>query len=51
MPRLMNKMRILVTGSKGFIGQNLVMKLSESGEFEIMTYDRGDSTQILDERD
>ncbi len=41
-------MRILVTGSKGFIGQNLVLKLSENSEFEIITYDRGDSREFLD---
>ena len=47
-PRLMNKMRILVTGSKGFIGQNLVLKLSENSEFEIITYDRDDTRKFLD---
>lgn len=41
-------MRILVTGSKGFIGQNLVLKLSENSEFEIITYDRDDTRQFLD---
>jgi UDP-2-acetamido-2,6-beta-L-arabino-hexul-4-ose reductase len=33
-------MRILVTGSNGFIGKNLVVRLSENSEYEIVRFDR-----------
>lgn len=39
-------MKILVTGAEGFIGKNLVTRLSESG-FEVMKYVRGDSDDFL----
>lgn len=35
--------RILVTGANGFIGKNLVVRLDESAEAEVLTFDRTDS--------
>lgn len=35
-------MKVLVTGSKGFIGKNLCLRLEEKPEFEIITFDRQD---------
>lgn len=35
-------MRILVTGSNGFIGKNLVSRLNEIDTFKVLTYTRGD---------
>lgn len=35
-------MRVLVTGSRGFIGKNLVIRLSELNGFEVIRFDRGD---------
>lgn len=40
-------MRVLVTGSKGFIGKNLCIRLSELDGFDISTFDRGESLETL----
>ncbi len=40
-------MKILVTGSSGFIGKNLVARLLATSEFEIIKYDLGDSADTL----
>ena len=40
-------MRVLITGSKGFIGKNLFVRLSESKEFTVSTFDRSDSLESL----
>ena len=40
-------MKILVTGANGFIGKNLILRLSNLKEFEILTYVRGDSLNVL----
>ena len=40
-------MKVLVTGSKGFIGKNLCLRLEEMAEFEIMVSDRKDSIGSL----
>ena len=37
-------MKVLVTGSNGFIGSNLVSKLSEESQFEVIRFTR-DSTK------
>lgn len=42
-------MRILVTGSKGFIGSNLVAKLKENPEHSVFSFDRGDALEKLSE--
>ena len=34
--------RVLVTGAQGFIGKNLVLRLREQGNFEVLTFARGD---------
>lgn len=41
-------MKILVTGAKGFIGQNLIEKLKESKNYEIFAYDLSSTSEELD---
>ncbi|MDD0808771.1 NAD-dependent epimerase/dehydratase family protein [Curvibacter sp. RS43] len=43
-------MRVLVTGSQGFIGKNLTLRLQEQPGHEVLRFDRGDSLQDLAER-
>ena len=43
----MNKQRILVTGANGFIGKNLLIRLGENPDVEILSYVRGDSVEFL----
>jgi len=38
---------ILVTGSKGFVGKNLIEGIARLGEFNILTFNRGDSQTKL----
>ncbi len=40
-------MRVLVTGSNGFVGRNLRVALGERGSFEVATFDRGDDPATL----
>ena len=40
-------MRVLVTGAQGFIGKNLVIHLSEKVGFEVLSFVRGDSIEVL----
>jgi UDP-2-acetamido-2,6-beta-L-arabino-hexul-4-ose reductase len=35
-------MHVLVTGSQGFIGKNLVVRLGEQQGFVVQRFDRGD---------
>lgn len=42
-------MRILVTGSKGFIGKNLLVHLREQPEISVRTFDRSDDVSLLPE--
>jgi UDP-2-acetamido-2,6-beta-L-arabino-hexul-4-ose reductase len=42
------KMRILITGSKGFIGKNLSCRLSAGSYFEVLHHNRGDSSSDLE---
>ena len=42
-----NEMRVLVTGSSGFIGKNLVVRLRELSGFEVICFDRGDTLPML----
>ncbi len=39
--------KVLITGANGFIGKNLVTKLSELSEFKTITYIRTDSVESL----
>lgn len=41
------KLRVLVTGAKGFIGKNLVLRLNELPGYEVVEFARGDSTAAL----
>ena len=43
-------MQILVTGSKGFIGQNLVVELSSIETYTVDTFNRGDSFEMLESK-
>ncbi len=43
-------MKILVTGSDGFIGKTLLVRLSEDDSHEVVTFTRADSTIELAER-
>jgi UDP-2-acetamido-2,6-beta-L-arabino-hexul-4-ose reductase len=40
-------MRVLITGSKGFIGKNLTIRLSELQGFEVIHFDRSDAPETL----
>ncbi len=40
-------MRILVTGARGFIGKNLVVRLGELADTEVLQFARGDSEEKL----
>ena len=42
-------MKILVTGSKGFIGKNLIAKLKNQNYTEILEYNRESNIDLLDE--
>jgi UDP-2-acetamido-2,6-beta-L-arabino-hexul-4-ose reductase len=42
-------MKVLVTGSKGFIGKNLILWLKENKEIEILEYDRETEEEVLEE--
>lgn len=43
-------MKVLVTGSDGFIGKNLVVRLRELTDYQVVGFDRGDSLDDLAER-
>lgn len=43
----MKKQRVLVTGAKGFIGSNLLIRMAEASNIEILTFVRGDSIEKL----
>lgn len=43
-------MRVLITGSDGFIGKNLATRLGELEGYEVIGFDREDSLADLDER-
>lgn len=45
----MSKIKILVTGAKGFIGKNLVVSLKRISDAEVIEYDLDDPTGLLDE--
>ncbi len=40
-------MRVLVTGSRGFVGKNLVVRLGELSGFDVLRFDRQDSLSVL----
>lgn len=40
-------MKVLVTGANGFIGKNLVLRLREQAETEVLTFARGDTDAVL----
>ena len=39
--------KVLITGSNGFIGKNLALRMKEEDKYEILTFARGDSDQHL----
>ena len=43
------KMKVLVTGAKGFVGRNLFVFLGKHPDVEVIGYDLGDSKSVLDE--
>jgi UDP-2-acetamido-2,6-beta-L-arabino-hexul-4-ose reductase len=40
-------MRVLVTGAHGFIGKNLVVRLNEREDTEVLSFARGDNSDVL----
>jgi UDP-2-acetamido-2,6-beta-L-arabino-hexul-4-ose reductase len=40
-------MKVLVTGANGFVGKNLVLRLREQADTEVLTFVRGDSEAAL----
>ncbi len=40
-------MKVLITGSNGFLGKNLVLRLREHLEIEVLTFNRGDTDSQL----
>ena len=42
-------MKVLVTGANGFIGKNLVLRLREQADTEVLTYVRGQDAATLNE--
>ena len=42
----MTKMKILVTGAKGFIGRNLCLTLEQMPDIEVLKYDLGDEARL-----
>lgn len=40
-------MRVLVTGSQGFVGKNLTVRLGELSDFEVLCFDREDPAEGL----
>lgn len=43
-------MKVLVTGSEGFIGKNLIIHLKEAKNIEVLTFCRGDALSSLDSK-
>lgn len=43
-------MRVLVTGSRGFIGKNCLVRLGERADFEVVRFDRQDAPEVLSAR-
>jgi UDP-2-acetamido-2,6-beta-L-arabino-hexul-4-ose reductase len=46
---LKNEMQVLITGSNGFIGKNLLVSLGESSEYDVSCFNRGDRLDLLTE--
>lgn len=44
----MNAKKILITGSRGFIGQNLINSLRKHGEYELFQYTHEDDLSLLE---
>ena len=40
-------MKVLITGANGFIGKNLILKLKDLKQYEILTFVKGDSLKTL----
>lgn len=40
-------MRVLITGSQGFVGKNLAVRLGESADIQVVRFDRGDALESL----
>tara|TARA_E500000318_G_scaffold72906_1_gene67487 strand:- start:2929 stop:4032 length:1104 start_codon:yes stop_codon:yes gene_type:complete len=40
-------MRILITGASGFIGKNMVVRLGELSDYEVIRFERGDNVETL----
>lgn len=43
----MNKQRVLVTGANGFIAKNLIIRLGERNDIEVLPFARGDGFEAL----
>jgi UDP-2-acetamido-2,6-beta-L-arabino-hexul-4-ose reductase len=42
-------MKVLVTGANGFIGKNLVLRMSEQASTEVLTFVRGQDAKVLND--
>lgn len=44
---MVSDLKILITGSRGFIGKNLTARLNEMGVHDVLTYNRDDNPDVL----
>lgn len=44
---MVSDLKILITGSRGFIGKNLTVRLNEMGVHAVLTYNRDDDPDVL----
>ena len=40
---------VLITGSNGFVGKNLLIKIIENGKYDPLKFNRGDSLDFIEQ--